>query len=681
MKRKLLAVLLTLAVLISAIPLSVTATVEPPKTLGAPEHFGVGTSYGTSVYFTVSAPEDIRSYTDSRYVDNPDAKGLSLYYQIDYKIDNGSWHHTSDWDSPKTDPYKKIYRYFQFVSGEYYHDSASHNLNSFFPEDTELKVFDEQGWEYIKTHSVTFRIRFAQSFDGDDTYVLSPWSKEFILSANSKADYDKLINHAPALLSAEVIQHGDTPYFYINTDRIPAEVQDLNAIAKNAMRTEMWVRTAGEADFRPLETQEWFQELIKISPEDIFRGQSVKNYKEAGYEIKARYVLDLRNYRQSGHEGSTRSVNIYSPFSNVISHNMPAWGNASTWATAELKKADDAGLIPEILKGADLTKPITREEFCELALLLYEKSTGKSPAAATPNPFTDTKNLQVLKAFALGITTGTSAITFSPQVLINREQCATMLYRALRVIAPGGDYGIAGVKDFPDQKNISAYAVEGTKYMSKLGIIKGDNNGNFMPKATTTAQEATGYGAATREASILMSVRSYDQIESGALGTPTGDGSATQAAPAATPAPVTPKPTPVPRPTPAPAKAAAEGGGIAEWLIGTWGYSTSSEYVHLDIMYEFKKDGTFYRITSPVVMYVRTGNLFEGKYKVTGDKLILTDIVKSIGPARSYFDKIWYFEIESYTSRNIEWENEEWTISRTDGGTLMIGDTEFDRGR
>jgi len=65
------------------------------------------------------------------------------------------------------------------------------------------------------------------------------------------------------------------------------------------------------------------------------------------------------------------------------------------------------------------------------------------------------------------------------------------------------------VPDFPDQKNIDSWAVEGTKYMSKLGIIKGDDKGYFMPKATTTAEQATGYGTATREAAILMSVRTY----------------------------------------------------------------------------------------------------------------------------------------------------------------------------
>lgn len=195
------------------------------------------------------------------------------------------------------------------------------------------------------------------------------------------------------------------------------------------------------------------------------------------------------------------------------------WSNIATmgvqgsgWAVPELEKAMNYGLIPAVLSGKDLTQPITREEFCELALLLYEKTTGKTPAPYSPNPFTDTSNPQILKAFALGITKGTSATTFTPSKTINRQECATMLFRTIQAIAPGADYSIAGVPDFPDQKDIDSWAAEGTKYMSKLGIIKGDDRGCFMPKAATTAQQAAGYGTATREAAILMSVRTYDAV-------------------------------------------------------------------------------------------------------------------------------------------------------------------------
>ncbi|NMA25147.1 MAG: S-layer homology domain-containing protein [Clostridiales bacterium] len=203
---------------------------------------------------------------------------------------------------------------------------------------------------------------------------------------------------------------------------------------------------------------------------------------------------------------------IYSPFSNVASVGVSAfYKNASDWAKPELQKAYDLGLIPDILKGADMTKPTTREEFCELAVLLYEKVTGKKSEPVSPNPFTDTNNPQILKAYSLRIVDGTTKTSFSPNLLINREQCATMLFRAIKAIHPTGDYSVADVKDFPDQKDISDWAAEAAKYMYKLGILTGDAKGNFMPKATTPAQEAAGYGMAAREQAVALSLRTHDK--------------------------------------------------------------------------------------------------------------------------------------------------------------------------
>ena len=147
---------------------------------------------------------------------------------------------------------------------------------------------------------------------------------------------------------------------------------------------------------------------------------------------------------------------VRSPFSNVVEIGTSAfYSNASNWAKPELQKAYDLGLIPAILDGADMTKPITREEFAELAVMLYEKVSNKKSEPFSPNPFTDTINPQILKAYKIGITAGTSPTTFSPKVLIDREQCAAMLFRTIKAIYPNGDYSITGVKDFLDQKDIS----------------------------------------------------------------------------------------------------------------------------------------------------------------------------------------------------------------------------------
>lgn len=229
-------------------------------------------------------------------------------------------------------------------------------------------------------------------------------------------------------------------------------------------------------------------------------------------DIKANvYHLRVR-YAYPANQGSDDEHYIYSQFSNIASIGTEEfYKEASDWAKSELQRANDLGLIPAILKSADMTKPITREEFCELAVLLYEKVTGQKSEPVSSNPFTDTSNLQILKAYNLGITAGTSQTTFSPNVLINREQCAAMLFRAIKAIHPQGDYNVAGTPDFPDQKYISDWAVEATKYMNKIGIIAGDAQGNFMPKATTPAQEAAGYGMATREQAIALSIRTYEK--------------------------------------------------------------------------------------------------------------------------------------------------------------------------
>ncbi len=635
--KKITVILLTLVMFISLMPLSVSAAVKNPTSLTAPPHFGVTYRGGDNIKLYISASDSIRDYIASRVQEEPenrDLKNFVLYYQVDAKINNGSWQYTSGWDSPKTVPdnQKNMY-YISCQDGEYYAGAGYAYFVHLFSDKTIAGMIEDTGWDYFKNNSMTFRARFAQTFDNGETYVLSPWSKEFVLSHNVKLDPNKMINNAPTLKGVEIEMYGDSPYLAVKLEKPPHDIGDLNVATGGYVGAQIWLRKEGDKDFKQVHYWWVSDETIKFNAQDYFEDYK-GHYEEIPYEIKTRYFLDLEEYRHT-RINSTSSREIYSPFSNVISHNMPAWEKASQWATTELRKADEAGLIPDILKGADLTKPITREEFCELALLLYEKTTGKSPAPMSPNPFTDSKNPQVLKAFALGITTGTSATTFSPQVLINREQCATMLYRALKAIAPGGSYSIAGIKDFPDQKNISAYAVEGAKYMSKLGIIKGDNNGNFMPKATTTAQEATGYGAATREASILMSVRSYDQIESGALGTPTGDGYATQPAKPNEPAqpmkPIQPSQTSM---------------GNSS-IVGKWGKGMTGAMYNIgtgsfdfgiygtEQEYQFDSDGTF-----TILLKTGSGSVtsITGNYTVSSDKITF---IYTGSKSSSDFGKTW----------------------------------------
>lgn len=628
MKQKTIALLLAIALIVCIMPYFAGAEVAPPTALSAPEHFGVSHYSGAYVEFSFSAPNDLRNYIEKRAADDPENKqNFSVYYQVDYKIDGGSWHHTSEWDSPDTVPDKINKLYFTFISEKKYFQGERHSMTALFPQNEALKAFT--GWDYFKEHSITFLTRIAHSFDNGKTYVLSPWSNEYILSATGKLEYNQLINHAPSIISADLkTTASGEPYFDMKIEKIPGEVADLHSASGGSVRTEVWMRRVEDKDFKYIEYEWADSELLNIEASDYFSvDNSEQSYEAEGYEIKIRYALDLKKYKQSGYSSSGSAVDIYSPFSNVISHNMPAWSNASSWATSELKKADNEGLIPDILKGADLTKPITREEFAELAVKLYEKSTDKAAIPASPNPFPDTNNPEILKAYKLGVTTGISTaegLVFSPGELINREQCATMLYRALKAIVPGGEYSIAGIKDFPDQKDISSWAVEGTKYLAKLGIIKGDNNGNFMPKAVTSAQEAAGYGAATREAAILMSVRSFEQIEAGTLGTPTGDNETTP--PSGTITPSAPSVTI----TPPAQQNTSNDSVVGTWVLGNVSggkfNSATGKYeggaAGLGQIYNFQADGTY----SMLVIW-SNAMCMTGKYSVKDEVITLVNRV------------------------------------------------------
>ncbi len=164
----------------------------------------------------------------------------------------------------------------------------------------------------------------------------------------------------------------------------------------------------------------------------------------------------------------------------------------SVWAAGEINQAKDEKLVTEKVLS-QFPKFITREEFCELAVLLYEKLTGLK-AEAGANPFTDTKNPEILKAYKLGIVNGTSATTFSPNAEVTREQISAMLFRTLQTTMPQleatGEFKVTIL----DANQISGWALPAVKFMSANEIVKGtpasENTAYFKPKANTTREMA-----------------------------------------------------------------------------------------------------------------------------------------------------------------------------------------------
>jgi len=188
-----------------------------------------------------------------------------------------------------------------------------------------------------------------------------------------------------------------------------------------------------------------------------------------------------------------------------------AWGEAHAFMAAELKEAQSAGLIPGILGGADFTRPITRAEFAHLVILLCEEYTGVSTAPSSGNPFTDTDDPYVFKAYGFGIMGGTGGggALFSPDAPLDRETVAFMFCRAVRLVAPLADYSVPNAPDIPDAAAISQWAAPSVSYLYSRGILIGANNSKFMPRPSTAAQAESNYGIATREQCVVIAKRLY----------------------------------------------------------------------------------------------------------------------------------------------------------------------------
>ncbi len=88
-------------------------------------------------------------------------------------------------------------------------------------------------------------------------------------------------------------------------------------------------------------------------------------------------------------------------------------------------------------------------------------------------------------ALANGIVSGTSAVTFSPDASITRQDMAVMLYSYTQ------RYQVhlqqQPVTPFTDADSIAAYAQVAVQTLQRAGVISGMPDGSFQPYGTATA--------------------------------------------------------------------------------------------------------------------------------------------------------------------------------------------------
>lgn len=161
----------------------------------------------------------------------------------------------------------------------------------------------------------------------------------------------------------------------------------------------------------------------------------------------------------------------------------------SDWAVSKITEAIKCGLITEKTMK-NYQNNITREEFCELAVKLYENLSKETAEPIKNNPFSDTNNSEVLKAYNLNIVSGLGDGIFAPNNFITREQLAVMIYNTIKAASVDEFKGeLKSTMSFNDEDNISNWAIKAVEYIANKKFIVG-SNGKFFPKDNTTIEQA-----------------------------------------------------------------------------------------------------------------------------------------------------------------------------------------------
>ncbi len=355
----------------------------------------------------------------------------------------------------------------------------------------------------------------------------------FAATAPTAAD----LKTPPVISNLEVHDDGEGCVWLEMTVQTPANV--LNAIDYYENH-ELGYNQAGYIGgielYYSIDGGEWQVTSLGFSPnydqgDDRWNGIFETEYLD-NLQVKS-WVKAKARYTGAAANGDLR----YSDWSNEISLNEPVDFTASDWATEYLAAADEMNIIPAELASEDLTKPITRQEFAKVAVKLYESMSGKTAAAYTGKPFSDTTDADVLKAFDLNLIDGyrndnqprTDVVKFGPNDLLTREQMCAILARCYKkvnfsgwTLATDGNYDAqfaasytrkpitldngTKINAFTDEKDISGWAMDSVYFLVSIDAINGLGDGTFGPRNLTPEQEARKACNATREQALKVAV-------------------------------------------------------------------------------------------------------------------------------------------------------------------------------
>lgn len=195
-------------------------------------------------------------------------------------------------------------------------------------------------------------------------------------------------------------------------------------------------------------------------------------------------------------DGSTKGTLSFKVNQQTASNQFTDVSGSYKWAANSV----DFMYMNDIIKGNNTKNPklfgpgakMTR---AMLVTVLY-RAAGEPTVTGITNKFTDNKQGQyyynaVLWASNMGIVNGATATTFDPNGNITREQIAAILYRYA-----GSPTVTGSLSGYPDQAQVSSFAVTAMQWAVGTGIITGVTSGG---RTTLSAK-----GNATRAQVAVM---------------------------------------------------------------------------------------------------------------------------------------------------------------------------------
>ncbi|MBS5151073.1 MAG: M15 family metallopeptidase [Butyricicoccus pullicaecorum] len=194
-----------------------------------------------------------------------------------------------------------------------------------------------------------------------------------------------------------------------------------------------------------------------------------------------------------------------------ISSLSPAYAltGISPWAKSDVLAAGTAGLAPDKFASLDARTPISRAEFCAVALNLYEAERKTKVPRTKKVYFKDCKDPYVNTAYEMKLVSGRDQNHFAPNEPVSRQDLCVILENVRTRCEADKPKITVSAKSFPDGKDLRPYAVSATEIMLSSGIIRGVEvtQSHDPERAGQTLTLLDPLGTATREQSLIMANR------------------------------------------------------------------------------------------------------------------------------------------------------------------------------